>query len=57
MTIEYTAIKLVKRPEVAITPDLFDVVRLKTPELGDGQILIKQTHMSLDPNTPNNSEV
>ncbi len=49
MSIEYTAIKLVKRPETAITPDLFEVVRLNTPELEDGQILIKQTHMSLDP--------
>lgn len=49
MTIEYTAIKLVKRPETIITPDLFEVVRLNTPELKDGQILIKQTHMSLDP--------
>jgi len=49
VTIEYTAIKLVKRPETIITPDLFEVVRLNTPELKDGQILIKQTHMSLDP--------
>lgn len=49
MSIEYTAIKLVKRPETTITPDLFEVVRLNTPELEDGQILIKQTHMSLDP--------
>jgi len=49
VTIEYTAIKLVKRPETVITPDLFEVVRLKTPSLKDGQILIKQTHMSLDP--------
>lgn len=46
---EYTAIKLVKRPEIEITPDLFEVVTLETPELSDGQILIKQTHMSLDP--------
>ncbi len=46
---EYTAIKLVKRPEIAITPDLFEVVRLETPPLEDGQFLIKQTHMSLDP--------
>jgi NADPH-dependent curcumin reductase CurA len=49
MNIEYTAIKLVKRPETVITPDLFEVVRLTAPELKDGQILIKQTHMSLDP--------
>ncbi|MEM7500859.1 MAG: NADP-dependent oxidoreductase [Pseudomonadota bacterium] len=47
--VEYTAIKLVKRPEISITPDLFEVVRLETPELQDGQCLIKQTHMSLDP--------
>lgn len=46
---EYTAIKLVKRPEIEITPDLFKVVRLETPDLQDDQILIKQTHMSLDP--------
>lgn len=49
MNIEYTAIKLVKRPERVITPDLFEVVKLTTPELKDGEILIKQTHMSLDP--------
>jgi NADPH-dependent curcumin reductase CurA len=46
---EYKAIKLVKRPEINITPDLFETVTLQTPELQDGQILIKQTHMSLDP--------
>ena len=46
---EYTAIKLVKRPEIQITPDLFEVVKLQKPELQEGQILIKQTHMSLDP--------
>jgi hypothetical protein len=45
----YKAIKLVKRPDIAITPDLFEVVTLETPELKDGQFLIKQTHMSLDP--------
>ena len=46
---EYTAIKLVKRPEIHITPDLFEVVSLQTPELADGELLVKQTHMSLDP--------
>ena len=46
---EYTAIKLVKRPELQITPDLFETVRLQTPALREGQILLKQTHMSLDP--------
>jgi len=46
---QYTAIKLVKRPEIHITPDLFEVVTLNTPDLNDGEFLIKQTHMSLDP--------
>lgn len=46
---QYTAIKLVKRPELAITPDLFEVVRLEKPALATGEILLKQTHMSLDP--------
>jgi hypothetical protein len=46
---DYTAIKLIKRPNIHITPDLFEVVTLQTPQLEDGQFLIKQTHMSLDP--------
>lgn len=47
--LQYTAIKLVKRPTLRITPDLFEVATLETPALEDGQILLKQTHMSLDP--------
>lgn len=46
---KYTAIKLVKRPTLNITPDLFETVTLETPELEDGEFLIRQTHMSLDP--------
>ena len=46
---QYKAVKLVKRPELHITPDLFETVTLDTPELEDGQCLLKQTHMSLDP--------
>lgn len=46
---EYKAIQLVKRPETVITPDIFKVVTLKTPDLEPGQVLIRQTHMSLDP--------
>jgi NADPH-dependent curcumin reductase CurA len=46
---QYTAIKLVKRPRLTITPDVFEVVTLDTPELEPGQILLRQTHMSLDP--------
>jgi len=45
----YKAIKLVKRPALTITPDVFETVTLETPQLEDGQILLKQTHMSLDP--------
>ena len=46
---QYKAIKLVKRPKTHITPDLFETVTLETPQLEDGQFLLKQTHMSLDP--------
>ncbi len=46
---QYKAVKLVKRPRLTITPDVFEVVTLETPELESGQLLLKQTHMSLDP--------
>jgi NADPH-dependent curcumin reductase CurA len=46
---QYKAIKLVKRPDMHITPDLFETVTLETPQLEAGQMLLKQTHMSLDP--------
>ncbi len=46
---QYKAIKLIKRPGIRITPDLFETLTLETPELEDRQILLKQTHMSLDP--------
>ncbi|MGB5447663.1 MAG: NADP-dependent oxidoreductase, partial [Woeseiaceae bacterium] len=46
---QYKAIKLVKRPKIKITPDLFEVVTLEAPDLKDGELLLKQTHMSLDP--------
>ena len=46
----YTAINLVKRPKPGpLTADVFEVVEKHVPTLGQGQILIKQTHMSLDP--------
>ena len=46
----YTAIKLVGRPQPGpITPDLFEVVQHEVPHAGPGEILVKQTHMSLDP--------
>jgi len=46
---QYNAVKLVKRPNINITPDLFETVTLETPQLKDGELLLKQTHMSLDP--------
>ncbi len=46
---QYKAITFVKRPTAEITPDIFEWVTLETPELKDGEFLVKQTHMSLDP--------
>lgn len=46
----YTSINLVARPTTAhITPELFEINDLEIPSVGAGQILIKQTYMSLDP--------
>mgnify|MGYP000412701395 CR=1 FL=1 len=46
----YKAITLVNRPhDRKIGPHLFESKELEIPTPKDGQILIKQTHMSLDP--------
>ncbi|WOX07239.1 NADP-dependent oxidoreductase [Microbulbifer pacificus] len=45
----YKAIQLSKRPSGDITPDIFATVELETPVLEEGQFLVKQTYMSLDP--------
>jgi hypothetical protein len=46
----YTAINLIARPTPGpIGPELFEVVQNEVPCAGPGQILVKQTHMSLDP--------
>ncbi|MBT8139125.1 MAG: NADP-dependent oxidoreductase [Gammaproteobacteria bacterium] len=46
----YTAINLIARPKPGpISPDVFEVVKKEIPTAGPGQILVKQTHMSLDP--------
>ena len=46
----YTAINLIARPHGgAIGHDLFDVVQKEMPSVSDGQFLVKQNHMSLDP--------
>ena len=43
-------INLVKRPDGSpIGPHMFDVVKKELPKAGSGEIVIKQTHMSLDP--------
>lgn len=45
----YKAINLVNRPAGSIGRELFEVVEKKVPAVGEGEVLIKQTHMSLDP--------
>lgn len=46
----YTAINLIARPSGGpIGPELFEVVQKELPQVGPGEILVKQTHMSLDP--------
>ncbi len=46
----YTQINLVARPQPGpITPELFELVKKDIPKAGPGEILVKQTHMSLDP--------
>ena len=46
----YLSINLATRPAPGpITPDLFEIVLKDIPTAGPGQILIKQTHMSMDP--------
>lgn len=45
----YTAIKLVKHFEGNFGSELFEVIESPVPEVEDGQFLVKQTHMSLDP--------
>lgn len=45
----YTAINLIKRPSGAIGPELFEVVEKPVPTLSEGEFLVRQTHMSLDP--------
>jgi len=46
----YKAIKLIKRPEPGpVSADIFEVTEKEMPKAGSGEILIKQTQMSLDP--------
>ncbi|MDX2319557.1 MAG: NADP-dependent oxidoreductase [Moritella sp.] len=46
----YTAINLIKRPTGGpINAELFEVVQKQLPTVGEGEFLVKQSHMSLDP--------
>ncbi len=46
----YTAINLIARPSGGpIGPELFEVVTKNIPSVGEGEFLVKQNHMSLDP--------
>ena len=46
----YTTINLAKRPSGGpINADLFSIVQKEMPTVGDGEFLVKQNHMSLDP--------
>ncbi|PCH95958.1 MAG: NADP-dependent oxidoreductase [Gammaproteobacteria bacterium] len=46
----YTAINLIARPSAGPAgPELFEVVQKEMPVVGEGQFLVKQNHMSLDP--------
>jgi hypothetical protein len=45
----YTAINLIARPFGPVGPELFEVVQKEMPIVGEGQFLVKQNHMSLDP--------
>lgn len=45
----YKAINLIKHQEGKIGPELFEVVEKTVPKPGDGEFLVKQTYMSLDP--------
>jgi len=46
----YTAINLIARPTGRpVGAELFEVVQKDMPSVGEGQFLVKQNHMSLDP--------
>ncbi|MDD8058458.1 NADP-dependent oxidoreductase [Shewanella metallivivens] len=46
----FTAINLIARPQGGpVGPELFEVVQKPMPIVADGQFLVKQSHMSLDP--------
>ena len=42
-------VRLKARPQGVLTPDLFDVVESPMPEMGDGDVLVRNVFMSVDP--------
>ena len=48
-TMNYQAFKLSKYPQGDITTDIFNLVTAAKPTLKEGEFLVQQTHMSLDP--------
>ena len=45
----YRSIKLIKRPELEITEDVFNIVTQDIPTPKEGEVLVKLSHISLDP--------
>ena len=47
---QYTEINLIKRPDAnPVGSHMFEVIKKEIPTAGEGEIVFKQTHMSLDP--------
>lgn len=49
MTQTYQRIVLASRPKGAVTPDNFRLERLPVPTIGEGQVLVRNHYLSLDP--------
>lgn len=45
----YHSVKLIKRPELEITEDIFNIVTQDIPTPAEGEVLVKLSHLSLDP--------
>ena len=45
----YRSVKLVKRPTLEITEDAFNIVSQDIPTPAEGEVLVKLSHLSLDP--------
>ena len=45
----YRSVKLVKRPTLEITEDAFNIVSQDLPTPAEGEVLVKLSHLSLDP--------